>query len=54
MATFINEEEGISVIEYSLLMAVIALVVAGVAILIGSTISGMFSSTATIIESAGI
>ena len=54
IVAFINEEEGVSVIEYSLLMAVIALVVAGVAILIGSTISGMFSNTATIIDSAGI
>jgi Flp pilus assembly pilin Flp len=54
MVAFINEEEGVSVIEYSLLMAVIALVVAGVAILIGSTISGMFSNTAAIIDSAGI
>jgi Flp pilus assembly pilin Flp len=51
IVAFINEEEGVSVIGYSLLMAVIALVVAGVAILIGSTISGMFSNTATIIDS---
>jgi Flp pilus assembly pilin Flp len=54
MVAFIHGDEGVSVIEYSLLMAVIALVVAGVAILIGSTISGMFSNTAAIIDSAGI
>jgi Flp pilus assembly pilin Flp len=51
---FIGEEKGVTVIEYSLLMALIALVVAGVAILIGSTITGMFSNTAAKIDSAGI
>ena len=51
---FISEEKGVTVIEYSLLMALIALLVAGVAILFGSTITGMFSNTAAKIDSAGI
>ena len=41
-------------VAIAVLLALIALVVAGVAILIGSTISGMFSNTATIIDVAGI
>lgn len=48
---FIHDEEAVSVVEYALLVALIALVVAGVAALIGNTISGMFSNTATTIDS---
>lgn len=54
IVAFINNEEGVSVVEYALLMALIALVVAGVATLIGNTISGMFSNTATKINAAGV
>jgi pilus assembly protein Flp/PilA len=53
IVAFINDEEGVTVIEYALLVALIALVVAGVATLIGNTISGMFSNTATKIDSTG-
>jgi pilus assembly protein Flp/PilA len=50
---FINDEEGVSVVEYALLVALIALVVAGVATMIGNTISTMFTNTAIKIDSAG-
>jgi Flp pilus assembly pilin Flp len=50
---FINDENGISVVECALLVALIALVVAGVAAVIGNTISGMFTNTAARMDSAG-
>jgi pilus assembly protein Flp/PilA len=53
MVAFIDDEDGVTVIENALLVALIALVVAGVATLIGNTISGMFSTTATKIDSTG-
>jgi pilus assembly protein Flp/PilA len=53
IGAFINNEDGATLVEYALLVALIALVVAGVATLIGNTISGMFSNTATRIDSAG-
>jgi len=54
IVTFISDEEGVSVVEYALLVALIALMVAGVVTVIGNTISGMFSDTAAKIDSAGI
>ena len=53
IVAFINDEEGVSVVEYALLVALIASVVAGVATMIGNTISTMFTNTAIKIDSAG-
>jgi Flp pilus assembly pilin Flp len=53
IVAFIDDEDGVTVIENALLVALIALVVAGVATLIGNAISGMFSTTATKLGSTG-
>jgi Flp pilus assembly pilin Flp len=53
MVAFLDDEDGVTVIENALLVALIALVVAGVATLIGNAISGMFSTTATKLDSTG-
>ena len=48
-----NDGEAFMAIDYALLVALIALVAAGVATLIGPYL-GMFSHTATKIDSAGV
>jgi Flp pilus assembly pilin Flp len=50
---FITDKEGASAVEYALLVGLIALVAAGAAALVGNGTSGMFTSTAIRIDSAG-
>jgi len=47
IVAFINDEEGASAIEYGLLVGLIALAIVAGATLLGTSISGMFSRTAT-------
>lgn len=49
---FINDEEGASAVEYAMVVALIALVLAGGATLLGKNISGMFTNTAAKIDAA--
>jgi pilus assembly protein Flp/PilA len=53
IVAFINDEEGASAIEYALLVGLIAVVAAGAAALVGNSTSGIFTSTATRVDSAG-
>jgi len=46
MLTRLRREEGQTMAEYGILIAVIALIVIVAAVLLGSSISGLFSSTA--------
>ena len=43
----LRDEEGQTMAEYGLLLAVIAIVVVAAAIILGSSISGLFAKTAT-------
>jgi pilus assembly protein Flp/PilA len=52
IVAFIKDEAGASAVEYALLVALIALVLAGGATLLGKGISGMFTNTANKIDAA--
>ena len=52
IAAFINDEDGASAVEYALLVAMIGLVLAVGATLLGKSVSGMFTNTATKIDAA--
>ncbi len=48
---FSRDERGAAMVEYGLLVGLIALVVAGAATTLGTSISGMFTSIATTLSS---
>ena len=52
IAAFITNEDGASAVEYAMLVALIGLVLAGGATLLGKSVSGMFNNTAAKIDAA--
>jgi pilus assembly protein Flp/PilA len=49
MLSSLEREEGQTLAEYALILALIAAVVVGVVVILGSTISGIFSSASSAI-----
>lgn len=47
LTTSLHRDEGATMVEYGLIVAVIALVVVAGAILLGNALNGLFSDTAT-------
>ena len=50
---FRKDDRGVTAVEYALLVALIALVVAGGATLLGTNINSLFSTAANKVSSAG-
>ena len=50
---FFKDESGASAVEYGLLVALIAVVIIGAVTTLGTTISGIFSNTASQLSGAG-
>ncbi len=50
---FLRGEEGVTAIEYGLIAALIALVIVGAVVAIGTTLSGPFTTVSTDVGAAG-
>ena len=50
---FFEDEEGVTAIEYGLIAALIALVIVGAVVAIGTTLSGSFTTVSTDVSGAG-
>ena len=50
---FLRDEEGVTAIEYGLIAALIALVIVGAVVAIGTTLSGSFTTVSTDMAGAG-
>jgi pilus assembly protein Flp/PilA len=50
---FLRDEEGVTAIEYGLIAALIALVIVGAVVAIGTTLSGSFTTVSTDMGAAG-
>ena len=52
MKSFIQEEEGVTAIEYALIAALIAIVIIGGATAVGQNINNLFLTVATALKNA--
>ena len=50
---FLKEEEGVTMVEYGLIAALVAVVCVGVLVTLGGNLSNVFSNVATHLSAAG-
>ena len=50
---FVKDEEGVTAIEYGLIAALIAVVIAGAVVIVGTQLNNVFTTIGTCLSSAG-